>query len=47
MKLPTTKIFPNLQGDWTTSNIMYINTYKTGYEAAPQLLTETNNFSNF
>ena len=24
MKLPNTKILPNLQGDWTTSNTVYI-----------------------
>ena len=25
MKLPTTKILPNLQGDWTTSNTVIEN----------------------
>ena len=32
MKLPTTKIFPNLQGDWTTSNTVMKIWYKRRFK---------------
>ena len=31
MKLSTTKIFPNLQGDWMTSNTVILNQLSTVY----------------
>ena len=49
MKLPTTKVLPNLQGDWTASNtvICFHNFLRRGEDAYNKLKTHKKHFSSF